>query len=84
MNIDEVIVDFIIDDKMVEKVIIIQALYRGRHNRKRVFKLRKTVSKVVNCSDSIRITPAKFDMPLYITQQTCAKKYCGEKDEMIS
>ena len=79
MNSNDVIVEIIEETKMAEKAIIIQALYRGRRNRKKISKLRKTVSKVINCSDSIRITPAKFDMPLYITQQTCAKKYCGKK-----
>ena len=78
MNSNDINIEITHDDKMVDKAIIIQALYRGRHNRTKVSKLRRTVSKVVNCSDSIRITPAKFDMPLYITQQTCAKKYCGE------
>lgn len=78
MNSNDIKIDIFADNRVVEKAIIIQSLFRGRHFRKKVSKFRKTVSKVVNCEDTIRITPGKFEMPLYITQQTCAKKYCGE------
>jgi len=78
MNSNDIKIDVFADNRVVEKAIIIQSLFRGRHYRKKVSKFRKTVSKVVNCEDTIRITPSKFEMPLYITQQTCAKKYCGE------
>jgi hypothetical protein len=42
-------------------------------------KLRSTVHTIISSQDTIKIIPAKFDLPLYMVQKTLFKKYFQNK-----
>ena len=68
----------IIDEKKIRATKILQTFMR-RTNYKNL-KLRNSIKKIIYSQDTIKIIPGKFDLPLYMVQQTIYKKIFGENN----
>lgn len=67
----------IVDEKKRQATKILQTFVR-RVNIKNL-KLRNSIKKIIYSQDTIKIMPAKFELPLYMVQQTLYKKLFGNK-----
>ena len=68
----------IIDNKKIRATKILQTFVK-RINVKNL-KLRNSIKKIIYSQDTIKIIPGKFDLPLYMVQQTIYKKIFGENN----
>ena len=77
-------VRIIVDDeerkrKLNNSILLIQNFVRKRFHKKKYYRFKQAISKVMNSPDTVRITPAKFVQPLYLAQRPLLKKLCGNK-----
>ena len=61
-----------------ESVQTIQKFIRRVQGKKYLQRFREKVQRVIHDENTVRITPAKFKMPLYIVQKTCCNKIFGK------
>lgn len=78
MNKETHIID-IQNEKYHDSVRILQNMCKNYHANKWKQKFKNKVHKIINSPDTVRITPSKFHLPLYLVQQTLSQKKCGKK-----
>ena len=64
-------------------ILLIQKFVRSIYMRKKYTNFKKRAEKVLKSQDTIRITPGRFKIPLYVVQQTMYKKIFGERSWLI-
>ena len=62
-----------------KSILIIQKFIRRYCVRKYVLKFRKSVYETIKSPDTVRITPGKFTLPLYVVQRTFFNKIFGKR-----
>jgi hypothetical protein len=65
--------------KLNNSILFIQKFVRKRFHKKRYSRFKKAITRVMECPDTVRITPAKFVQPLYLAQRPLIKKICGDR-----
>jgi len=76
-------VKIVIDDEqrkiqLNNSILLIQNFVRKRFHKRKYSRFKEAIHKVMDCPDTVRITPAKFVQPLYLAQRPIIKKICGD------
>lgn len=64
-------------------ILLIQKFVRRMYVKKKYHSFKKIAEKVLRSQDTIRITPGKFKIPLYVVQQTIYKQIFGNRSWLI-
>ena len=70
-------------DDANKAILLIQKFVRSIYMKKKYTSFKKSAEKVLKCQDTIRITPGRFKIPLYVVQQTIYKQMFGERSWII-